>query len=62
MSSQDLSGNRQAEISNAAIITVSLATLFVFLRFYTRWMKGVHFGVDDYALLLALVGKEADLL
>lgn len=54
---QDLSQNRQPELRNIDITIVVLATVFVGLRFFSRWKAGVHYGVDDYTLLLALVRR-----
>jgi hypothetical protein len=52
---QDISQNRQSELIDIDITIVALATLFVGLRFFSRWKAGVYWGIDDYTLLLALV-------
>lgn len=54
---QDLSENKQGEIRGTMISVVVLAFAFVALRFFARWRAGVHWGIDDYLCVVALVSS-----
>jgi hypothetical protein len=51
----DPSENRQAEIRVTMISTVALAGFFIGLRFLARYKAGVHYGIDDWSLVVAYV-------
>ncbi|CZS94155.1 related to integral membrane protein [Rhynchosporium agropyri] len=54
MADVDLTGNRQGELRATSIAITILAVFVVGLRFLSRWMKGIGFGVDDFMILVAL--------
>lgn len=54
----NLADNLQGELRIVAVLTTSLAAIFVALRFYIR-IKHKIVGRDDYMLLAALVGVHA---
>lgn len=39
----------------SGIVLSVLATIFVALRFASRWMSGVNLGLDDALIVLALL-------
>lgn len=53
----DPTENRQPEIRIIMISTVALAGFFIFLRFFARYKAGVHYGIDDWSLVVAYVSN-----
>lgn len=56
MSTINLSESRQTELRATNIAIVLLCVGFVCLRLISRHMTGAGYGIDDYTLLVALVG------
>lgn len=45
----------QPELISANAITLFLTIAFVFLRLFSRWRKGLEYGIDDWTSVLALL-------
>ncbi|RDW75402.1 hypothetical protein BP6252_06544 [Coleophoma cylindrospora] len=43
------------QMETTVVIFVILAVIFVILRFISRYMKRIGFGIDDYTLFMALI-------
>lgn len=52
----DLNESQQPQLRRETIAVTVLAAVFVILRFISRFKKGLNFGIDDYTIVLALVG------
>ncbi|KAI1178724.1 hypothetical protein F4777DRAFT_536536 [Nemania sp. FL0916] len=61
----DLSESRQPDLYAAIIVSFFFAIVAVGLRFWSRWIQGSGFWLDDWAILVALIsaiGLTADQL